>query len=521
MTPTADQNARPFAIAALVAALGFFAWLQVAALGRTGGVFEYPLDDVYIHLAMAEQMARGGYGVNAGEYASAASSAFYPVLLMPFAGTEAQRFLPLVWNIAGLVMAAVLWGRIIAFAGYGRAPGLALAIAGPVALNMSAVAFTGMEHALHTAASLAILYGLLRFAQDGTLRWVLVAGMVAAPLLRFEGLALALLSVGMLALNGRRGAAGWTGALVVLPIVGFCGFLLSLGLDPLPNSVQAKLVSAGEEEITLLQRILGTFQINIGKTPGFLVLCLAVLSLVATAVLPHLRKGPMRHLGLAVAGAAVAHLFLGQIGWMHRYETYILSVASAGLLVLVAPAFRGTAPASLLAFLALLPIAGAGAFYLPKIIRDFPANPRAIHLQQAQMARFAQDYAKVPVAVNDLGRVVWGNPDYVLDLWGLASTEARMTRLFNPVKGWAGPMAKAKGVPLAMIYDEWLGDAVGADWVRVGTLTMINPQGFLGSDKIAFYATAPEHVAGLIPALDAFVPTLPNDARFDFAKGIR
>lgn len=44
------------ALAALAAALGFIA-LQMIAMSIAGGVFEYPIDDVYIHLAMAESIA--------------------------------------------------------------------------------------------------------------------------------------------------------------------------------------------------------------------------------------------------------------------------------------------------------------------------------------------------------------------------------------------------------------------------------------------------------------------------------
>ena len=98
----------------------WFVVLQARGLAWSNGVFEYPLDDVYIHLAIAEQIAMGGYGVNAGEYTSPGSSPLYPLLLTPFAGSEAQRWLPLVWNIVGLVAVALLWGRVIAHAGYRR-----------------------------------------------------------------------------------------------------------------------------------------------------------------------------------------------------------------------------------------------------------------------------------------------------------------------------------------------------------------------------------------------------------------
>ncbi|RYH10669.1 hypothetical protein [Tropicimonas sp. IMCC6043] len=60
-------------LAAMASVLAGFAVLQFAAYFNAG-VFEYPLDDVYIHLAVAEQIASGGYGVNPGEYASASSS---------------------------------------------------------------------------------------------------------------------------------------------------------------------------------------------------------------------------------------------------------------------------------------------------------------------------------------------------------------------------------------------------------------------------------------------------------------
>ena len=67
--------------------------LTIAAMVRSGWNFEYPLDDVYIHLAMASEITRGGYGVNPGEIASAASSALYPMLLTPFPDTDLQRWL--------------------------------------------------------------------------------------------------------------------------------------------------------------------------------------------------------------------------------------------------------------------------------------------------------------------------------------------------------------------------------------------------------------------------------------------
>ena len=73
MRMTSPANASRYPLWGMLAALAGLLALQAVAAWHAG-VFEYPLDDVYIHLAMAEKIARGTYGVNLGEPASASSS---------------------------------------------------------------------------------------------------------------------------------------------------------------------------------------------------------------------------------------------------------------------------------------------------------------------------------------------------------------------------------------------------------------------------------------------------------------
>lgn len=503
----------------VVSALGAFAVLMWVAIGTAGGVFEYPLDDVYIHLAMAEQIAAGGYGVNAGEIASAASSPLYPLLLLPFAGTEVQRVLPLLWNLAGLVAAAWIWGRILIvsgiFEGQRALIGWAAALAGPVALNTFGVAFTGMEHTLHVAASLAIVLGLLRLLEEERLTLPLLAGLFLTTALRLEGMALGLLAaIVVLRVSGLRPAL-LCAALTILPVALFAGTLIGLGLDPLPESVQAKLQGNDTVEMDLVTRFLAQFQVNIAKPAGFVLLMASGILLAFLFVLPGLRETGPRSVVMAIFLAALAHLLFGQIGWMDRYEGYIWATLAAGLMI---AASRGPLVGQ---GVSLAVIIGGGVFaYWTSWTDHFPWNIRAIHLQPAQSARFAHDYAKVPVAVNDLGLAVWRNPDYVLDLYGLASAEARYLRIEAPTPGWAGPLAEAKGVKLAMIYDKWLGDAVAEDWVLLGYLRIEVPPtapsiGYLGDDHVSYYATDPAHVDALKAALAEWAPTLPEGAVWD------
>ena len=174
-------------LVALTGALGTFVILQLVAAGLAGWVFEYPLDDVYIHLAMASEIARGGYGVNSGEVASAASSGLYPLLLTPFPDSEFQRVLPLFWNVIGLALTAVLWGRALMWAGYTGALGLGLAFFGPLLAGGVSTAYVGMEHTLHAAASVAVIFGLARYLAEGRATAMLILGLALGPILRFEG----------------------------------------------------------------------------------------------------------------------------------------------------------------------------------------------------------------------------------------------------------------------------------------------------------------------------------------------
>lgn len=501
----------------MLAALGGFAALQVVAVWHAG-VFEYPLDDVYIHLAMAEKIAGGTYGVNAGEPASAASSILYPFLLLPFPATEAQRLLPLFWNTLSVAGSGWVWGRVAQAAGLAGGAGAAVVIGGPVALNIDGVGFTGMEAAPHLLASLAVVLGLWRALNGQGVAWWFVVSAILAPLLRYEGLALALVAAVALWLWGNRGAATLIAGAAIGAIGGFSLFLLHLGLDPLPGSILAKTAGFDPGGGVALRLLVG-FALNLGKPAGAIVALLLVALAIAVGAIPAMRRGPAGTIAVTVGAAGFAHLLLGQVGWMHRYEPYVIVSLVAAFLL--AGSAAGPGAARMARSAAFATMAAAAIAYAPSVWGRYVWNPRAIHLQQAQMARFAQDYLGEPVVVNDLGRVAWGNRDYVLDIWGLGSAEARRTR-FGPVAprdGWAAPLASAHGARVAMIYDKWFADAVGSEWLRVATLSLDRPKGALGDWQVAIYATEPGFAPALRDRLAAFAPSLPAGARLTMEVG--
>lgn len=499
--PFDESTARPrLVLWSLAGAFAWFALLWALSLRATGGAFEYPLDDVYIFLAIAGEIAAGGYGVNPGEPASAASSPLYPFLLAPFAGTDLARWVPLGINTLALGGVAWLWAALVGRAALAPAAAAGVAFLGPVALNFAGLATLGMEHGLHLAATLAVAIGLVDLVRGGRVTPLLVAGAILGPALRPEALAVS--GVAALVLAGRR---PWQGLLLglaaIAPLAIFAGALWWGGIGPVPNSIAAKTRFPALDDLSALERRVTLVGMFLTKPMAkVLVVQAALLSVLALA----LRKGT-GWLALAGAAVAAAHMVFGQIDWLNRYETYAVVFAAAMGLVAsgaLAPRLR-----SVLATLLLLQPA---IHYVPDSLRRVPDSVAAVNAQQRQMARIAVCY-DAPVAVNDLGWVAWASPHAVLDLWGLASPRALAARHDGAPRAWASRLLDRHDVDAALLYPQ-MADALPGDWTVIGTLWIDGPRGVVFGDEVRLYAR-PGTGERLSDAIGCVADDLPHNAR--------
>ncbi len=502
--PRAPQR---YSLIAIVVCIGVYAFVQAIAYTEIGA-FEYPLDDVYIHLAVAEQIATGGYGVNRGEYSSAASSPLYPFLLTPLARSSFHAWLPAFWNLLAMVLAAGLWGKIVSCAVSDRRWAVVLAAIGPLAFNLPGSTFVGMEHTIHLLLGIAVLRGLQIKFEEGYISWLLIAGMLLGPMIRFEGLAVTGGAALVLALTGRwvLGSILFTGATFL--IAAFAVFLIYLGLEPLPNSVIAKLTLSGQEKHSMLSSIPVKLLVNLFSDKAIALLLAVFLSVGVMVITPRSSR-IMRACLTAAIFVGIGHLILGKFGWFNRYELYAINFV-IGMLILALFRTQGLTREKL-ALLGILLYLSAS--YTSILIKDGRYAPAGIYSQQRNMSRFVSEVYKKPVAVNDLGYVAWNNSDYVLDLWGLASYRALRTRLDNPYDGWAGDLMKERGVELAMIYDKWIKEGIGKDWIKVGQLQYTGDAAFLGDFDVSFYATNELAAQAIRAQLDEFKPTVEGKAR--------
>lgn len=511
----------------LGAFIPFFAILWMTMV-ETGGFYEYPLDDPYIHLAMSEQIANGEYGVNAGEYASASSSIIYPVLLAPFNGFEWHALTPLFWGVAALLGAASLWGHFVSEVASRsdasiRSYLLALAFIGPFFLHLVGTSLMGMEHALQALAAMMVAYGLVRYSEGDGIKWFLIAGVIASPLIRFEGLAVSCFACGVLLLSGRPKFAIGLGIAAVLPVLAHFAVMHSIGLAPLPNSVMAKSAIAGgdihfatDEKGSQLEALIGMITSSVSSPSGATLILLAVFWVAAAWIWRETfgRTGVL--IALSMSALITAHLLLGSTGRFLRYEIYVWCYAAVISTYLLSKLWNRFDAAKRYAPLLLFVGLFVGGHHFPlQAYFIYPDAGAAIAHQQRQLARLIDDHIQAPVAVNDLGHVSYRNPHYVLDLWGLASREALDARFGERNPHWADHLIERYDVGVVMIYDHWFEGRVNPGWTKVAELTIHRRMGALGGTIVAIYAVTPDDVDKLRADLEAFSDGIPEGSELE------
>ncbi len=474
-----------------------------------GWHFTYALDDAYISMRMAENIAHGHYGMNAGESASAASSIIWPFLLAPFAGLGLLDFAPLVLNIFFGFCAVYVLTQTTAFI-FRREektlwPQLALISCLLVpALNMPGLVLLGMEHMLQVWLVLLVTSVLVQMFEEKTMpsRWF-YAVLIFLPLVRYECLAISGVVLMLLLLRGQVKQVLITGACITALVGGFSFYLTSLGLAPLPHSALNKLV-AGD---AWWERML----VNTNHAQLWLMAMSAFAFLLAAY-----RTKSHRMTGMILALPVLAQMMVGRIGNGHRFEMYALAFSAVLLLYL-----HRTALTALLqreeharslgrVFLAILCIFYV---YVSHSVWQVAYATNDIYLQQQQMADFSKHYYKKPVAVNDIGLVNYKNPSYVLDVVGISSTESRAAVKNAAVQD----LIQKHNIGLMMVYAPWFKAYVPKGWKVVANLSLAREPVAAQSGTVTFYA-APKEIKAVRAALKQYAPPVPAGAYLDMAE---
>jgi hypothetical protein len=254
----------------------------MAALRLTHGRLVYALDDTYIHMAIAKNLATHGvFGVTSHEFASASSSIVWPFLLaVLFKVLGPAVSVPLVAQI--VIGIALLWvsADILKKAGVtSSAYACCVLCALVLALPMVTMTFVAMEHLLHALATLlfaSIALNYLYARHDSRPPKILAVSLSAAALVsvRYEGAFLVAAAALLFVVEKKIAKAVVVSVSGAMPILLFGLYSKAHGGFFLPNSLLLKRHALNSGTIL---RLLTLFR----DSPDVYVLVVAALILLA------------------------------------------------------------------------------------------------------------------------------------------------------------------------------------------------------------------------------------------------
>jgi hypothetical protein len=282
------------------------------------------------------------------------------------------------------------------------------------------------------------------------------------------------------------------------------------GWPPLPNSLLLKRAAfAGSGVAGIVDRVGGHAVRTLAEAPHLLVLLAAVL--VLSALRP--TSPAVRRWDATFVTATFLHLQLAAIGWLFRYEAYLVAIGVVLVARHLADAPVTTAHSARARAVLALAVGVGAAPLLTRAVEAMAQTPRAvknIYEQQYQMGLFLHGLpAGSTVMANDIGAIAYLADVRLIDLYGLATQETARARREGRVDRALLARLAAPAPPAAVVvYRSWFADAIPADWIQVGTWKV--PEEVVVADRtVTFYATRPSDAALLARGLAAFGARLP------------
>jgi hypothetical protein len=504
------------------------ATLVAASVRRTGGLLVYPLDDTYVHMAIAKNVAVAHvWGVTPYGFTSSTSSPLWTLLLaLTYFVGGASAAAPLAFNVAAGTLVLVTIGRFLRARSAGPLlTGAVLAIAVFVA-PLPTLTVTGMEHTLHALATLWFVFSaasLLASIGPPSAKAQRILGVLAALVagLRYEGIFAVGVVALLFALKGYWRRAVGVSLAGAVPIAVYGLWAMRHGWDFLPNSVLLKGQSPSHDLGALLAFAAGLPALhNLLANLHVFVLVVAALALLLVVMDDAAWNEDVFLLAILI-GTSLLHVQLARAGWFYRYEAYLLVLGVAVFGVIAAdrlPSWRewtrqtAALPRSIAA---LLLIAVAGVPFASRAVnglRNAPAAASNIYSQQYQMGLFVDRfYRGQSVAINDIGAVGYLTDGRLLDVYGLANLDiARLKRTGRYRSQDLADMAARQGTAIAIVYPSWLNEYGGVPqgWTKVGQWG-VRDNVVLGETAVSFYAVKDGERVPLVENLRRFAAFLP------------
>ena len=503
--------------------------LWLASLYKDDWRLIYPLDDTYIHMAIAKNLVvHHLWGVTRYEFTWTSSSPLWTAILASGYWCLGVRIgVPLVLN-AVLATAACVFAWF-AFRRRGLAPGQVLVamLALIFLTSIPSLTMLGMEHVLQLLADCGFIYLASQSLADSGSEWPI--GLIAiAPVVttaRYEGLFLIIPAVCLFALRGRFAAAALIFVAAITPIVGLGVWSMGHGWYFLPSSLMMKGNLPQHLSLSALFEFISRPAFNLFQAPWLLVLG-AVAGVVFYRLLKKSRTiwtwpGVALAMYLVMLAADVTLSRTG-MSWYSRYDAYLVGCA----VFIFACCWNDPGCESLAALLPsheaslgmrIATIAIAVAVVSRAVLTTIliPGGTNMIYSEQYQVARLLDDYyGGQSVALNDIGIAAYMSDVKITDLFGLATMEATKAQRENKFyTSTLEQICSAEGVKIAIVYRHVFRSQVfrhgnPRGWIEVDSTGLLKPLSG-GGPVFVFYGVGQEQANLLRAHLDEFRRSLP------------
>lgn len=453
MTGSRPEGLVSWSSAAILAAvLTTAAWGTLVEHRQTDAGF--PLDDSWIHLQFARNVAEGyGFSFNPGVRSSGSTAPLWTLLLAPplalgLNPIVAAKFLGVALVAVAALAAAALTRRLSGSGAAGLLAGLAVA----VTPRMAWAGLSGMEVPLYTALVTVTMLTYVRACEGPSPidhswgLWAGLAGWARPETFVASGIVAAAWVLGGARdrTSGRRLRRGWWIPILLLGLLvaGFLGFNARMGGRPLPNTFYAKHYGMGAA-VSLAEgrprdALMDAFRYPV-NTLGNLVwwqaehggllfgaALVGVLALVGA--IGEAPPGGRTLLAVVTLTPLAKGLVAPQPLMLVHDGRYVMHLLVLGLVVCacgVATLARMARPRWLVAALALAGLVQMGGATVTAM-DAYAAEVKNINDLQVRTARWiaAHTAPDARVATNDIGAIAFLSRRFILDTEGLITPDA-------------------------------------------------------------------------------------------------
>jgi hypothetical protein len=481
--------------------------IEAHVLRNTSGIFMYPLDDTFIHLSVAKNLAlTGNWGINKYQFASASSSILYTVLLAACTKLfSASTLTPFMINaVAGIFLIFVLqqWLKK-----------QKIPVTAQLIILLCVIFFTplpiiiisGMEHTLQCLFSFLFIFSFSDWLEKKDTSnekiklplQIFVYGFLVTSI-RYEGIFIVLVICLILLFNKKVISAFLLGFISILPILIFGIYSLSKGSYFFPNSVllksQTTTMSVAGIGSYISNILVQKFTISTTITALAAQRLLIILPLIYLVFLKQIKiKTSYKYTPIILMAVTLLHLSFAATGWFYRYEAYLILCSVMIISVIIYKYWNEIFIEIKSACFVLGIILFSLSF--PLILRSTAAFAKAstactnIYQQQYQMALFVNEYYNNKVvAANDIGAISYLSNGNILDLWGLGNIDVAKSKKQNYyTPDFLDSFSKKNNTKIAIVYDSWFNTDLLKRWQKIATWK-INNNVICGDDTVSFYA---------------------------------